>query len=424
MRQLRSGMRVTFGASGAWQLSDGTLDVNGAEISAPPEQQIFRGNGLVRGLRVAQPEWFASPVRGELPAGALQRAYQATVPWGAIQLGNAAYLSPFFEPADGGCGGRTLMWDSPRTLVGIRRPVPDSETDPTRLENGTVIRGAICGSGVLRATHLGVDAGPYVVATELAGRAPLGIVMANHGALGTNAGSVLEDVSVLTTGLKDQHSVLLDGQRKATVKDLWIWTLGGTHGLVMKSFDSTVQNLHCAGASADCLILKSDYITDHAGQASNDIVDGVFLHFLKRPGDTGGIYLDARWDSLTNLKLLNVHEQGLSYGIQGADSIFHSLRNVLIDHWTAEDMTGPCLQLTGSSNVRLEHFHCSQHPGLPPMPPALRSRPPVFIKGNLRIIYTQAVTNLPWLMSPLVWSVVVALPALFFLKRYRGSRAA
>lgn len=426
-QKLAPHTRIRFGAAGTWTLTSGTLDLGGTDISAPSGHRMFYGDGRVFGLRSAQPDWFASPVDGVLPREALQRAYEATIPWGTVRLSGAAYISPFFDPAASStCGGHTLLFDSPRTLVGVRRPVPDSEHVPTRLVNGSVIRGEICGRGALRAVHLGVDAGPFVVAHNFGGSAFFGIQITSEGRFGKVAGSALEDVSVLTTGAKDQHSVIFEGQRDLRVKDLWIWTRGGTHGLVIKSFNSTVENLHCSGASADCLILKSDYATDHAGQASNDSVTGVFLQPLARPGDTGGIVLDARWDSLRHLRLTDIHEQGLSYGISGLDSPFHRMIDVEIDRWSATGMLGPCLQLVGGSGLRVRDSLCTLSPQAAAGPEVVRSRPRLFAKPTLRILYTQATTDIPILASRYLYLAFAALAMLIGLawRLVRANRGA
>ena len=203
-----------------------------------------------------------------------------------------------------------------------------------------------------------MDEGPYTVDQDFAGHASYGIQLVKIGPLGTIQNTILEDLSILTTSLPNQHSVIVEGQRHPTLKDLWIWTLGGTHGLVVKSLDSIVDTIHCAGAASDCLILKSDYDTDRGGDASGTVVSNIDIHYLQKPGDTGGIQLEGRWDSLRHISLANIHETGLKYGIIGTDSVFHDLADATITNWSADDIHGPCLVLNGASHIDVAHFTC------------------------------------------------------------------
>lgn len=310
--------------------------------------------------QTTHPEDYGSKVGDAYPADALRKAYEATADGGTVLLGDAAYLSPFFDPTSpGGCGGHTLMLNRPVRIVGTHRPTPDSATTPGKLINGSIIRGEICSTAGLKLAHLGVDEGPEVTARDFGGHAFFGIQALHTGVLGSTGGARLEDVSVLTTGLADQHSVIVEGQRDLTIDGLWIWTTGGTHGLVVKSLNSVIHNFHCSGASSDCLILKADYITDRAGDASGSVVDGVEITSLQHDGDTGGIVLDARWDSLRNLELKNVHESGTKYGISAPDSLLHTLANVLVQNWTAEHLAGPCATIDGSRDLTVDHYRCS-----------------------------------------------------------------
>ena len=360
-RDARLPRKVIFhiSAKGSWTINGAALDLAGSTIDAQPDHLLFPFPSQIHGLITARPEWFAPPNEGIYPPSAIARAFQAVDRTGTILLADHTYISPFFDPfAPDTCAGQTLT--RPLTILGSHRPVPDDEHAPTRLLAGSILLGEVCGTAQLHLAHLGVDEGPYAVDHIFAGHAAYGIQLGNIGPLGSAQDTVLEDLSVLTTGLPGQHSVIVQGQRHPTLKDLWIWTLGGTHGLVLKSLDSRVDNIHCSGAASDCLILKSDYDTDHAGDASGTIVSNIFIHFLQRPGDTAGIQLEGKWDSLRHISLTNIHETGLNYGIAGNDSLFHHLADAQLTHWTAEDMRGPCLILNSGRYIRVTHFTCHQ----------------------------------------------------------------
>ena len=357
--QLSRSLSFHFTGSGSWQIDGETLDLVGSTVDAPQDHQVFGGSGHIEGLRSARPEWFARPVEGVYPASALALAFQAIDRTGTLLLAEHTYLSPFFDPYNTNtCTGNTVLIDQRLTILGSRRPMPDSDSAPTRLINGTIIRGEICSTGELHATNLGVDEGPYTVAHDFRGRAAYGIQVIKLGVLGSVQNTDLEHLSVLTMGLKDQHSVIVEGQKHTILKDLWIWTLGGAHGLVVKSLESVVDNIHCTGAFSDCLILKSDYDTDHAGDASGSVLNNVFIHSLQHPGDTAGVQLEGKWDSLRHVTLSNIHETGLNYGIVGNDSLLHGLSDVKITNWTATGMRGPCLRIHGGRNIEITHFEC------------------------------------------------------------------
>lgn len=389
-KALPSNLKIHFSPRGVLMMGRGVLDLSGSTIESTDDHQIFVGSGLVKGLHSARPEWFAQQVGDSYPESALRSAYLAVGKSGTIILGEHAYLSPFFDPASpGSCGGHSMPVNTSLALVGAKRPAPDSDTAPTRLLAGTIIRGEICGTGVLHASHLGVDEGPYVVSHDFGGKKSFGIQLASTGKRNGPQGTTIDDVAVLTNGMKDQHSVIIEGQRHAVVRNLWIWSRGGTHGLVLKSNESRIENFHCAGASANCLILKSDFATDHAGDASDAEVHGVFIHALSQPEDTGGIELEGRWDSLRRLNLSDIHEDNLSFGILASDSLLHSLSNVHITDWIAHHIGGPCLVLDGTENVVAEHFNCSILGRSPEPAFMLRGRAAVVRDGEVTCVGTE-----------------------------------
>jgi hypothetical protein len=150
----------------------------------------------------------------------------------------------------------------------VGRPQVDDALHPQRLVGGSVILGEVCGSAPLQAAHLGVDAGPLVVRDLYKGVKSNGIYLPNHGSFNPKRGTHLADVSVLTNDLDGQHSVLIEGEEEALLEGLWIWTPGGTHGLVLKSAHSVVRDFHCKGAASDCLLVKSDYKTTTSSRTS------------------------------------------------------------------------------------------------------------------------------------------------------------
>ena len=145
---------------------------------------------------------------------------------------------------------------------------------------------------------------------------------------------------MLTNDMAGQHSVLIEGEEGAVVDGLWVWAPGGTHGLILKSAHSTVRDYHCTGADADCLLVKSDYMTAANGRATDDVLEGIHIHSMNRAGDTGGISFDATWDSVSNIALRDVEEDGLSYGLSGSGSWFHRLKGVRVEGWTARGWWG------------------------------------------------------------------------------------
>lgn len=165
--------------------------------------------------------------------------------------------------------------------------------------------------------------------------------------------------SLLAAGFQNQHPVFINGQRNAHVNNLLKWTPGGDHGLVMRSLSSTVNDLHCKGAKFDCLILKSDDVTDHGGDASGNTVNGVSISFLKTPGGTGGIVLEGRWDRLSHPAPNNIHEDGLKQEITVIDLGLYHVEDVVIQNWTATNMTGSCQLMGGSVRVMANRFACS-----------------------------------------------------------------
>ena len=314
---------------------------------APPARLVAEVAGMGK-LKVARPEWFAAGTVGAdgrltYPAQALAGAYRATAPWGTILLGDASYVSPFYDPTKkDGCGGALVQYASPRKFVGVGRPGVDDERRPQRLVGGSVILGEVCGTAALQAAHLGVDVGPGVVRRVYGGVEANGIYLPSHGRFNPKRGTRLEDVSVLTNDMDGEHSVLIEGEEGAVVEGLWLWTPGGTHGLIVKSAHSVVRDFHCTGAMADCLLVKSDYMTAANGNATDDLFEGIHIHSLNKAGDTGGITFDATWDTVSGITFRGVEEDGLGYGFSGAGSWFHRLKGVRVDGWTARGMVGPC----------------------------------------------------------------------------------
>jgi hypothetical protein len=314
-------------------------------------------------LAEARPEWFAEAIVGAdgrktYPAEALAGAYRATAPWGTILLGDAVYVSPFTDLSGGGNGCGGVGYDTPRRFVGAGRPHVDDENSPRQLLGGTVIRGEICGGAPLQMAHLGVDAGPQVTRELYRGVKPNGIYLPNPGGFNPKRGTQLKDVSVLTNDADGEHSVLIEGEDGAIVDGLWIWTTGGTHGLIIKSAHTRVSHFHCKGASADCLLVKSDYRTDGDGYAADDRFEDVDIRYLAKPGDTGGIEMDARWDNIAGVVFDGVREDGLRYGFEGGGSWFYKLTGVAIQRWTAQQLSGPCTRFYHRSQVSVSDSSC------------------------------------------------------------------
>jgi hypothetical protein len=368
-------------------------------IFAPPRGMVAAAVSTTGGnLSMARPEWFAAAMVGAdgwktYPAEALAGAYRATAPWGTILLSDANYVSPFYDPAKpDGCGGASTQYASPRRFVGVGRPQVDDALHPQRLVGGSVILGEVCGSAPLQAAHLGVDAGPLVVRDLYKGVKSNGIYLPNHGSFNPKRGTHLADVSVLTNDLDGQHSVLIEGEEEALLEGLWIWTPGGTHGLVLKSAHSVVRDFHCKGAASDCLLVKSDYKTAANGFSSDDQLEDIHITGLAKPGDTGGIVLDARWDNVQRITLSNVYEDGTSFGFRGAGSWFYKLKGVTIEGWTARQITGPCMDFIYSADIRMTRSSCNGKPAAAVISPQrdLVSE----IKPSLRIAWTTLVTRL------------------------------
>ncbi len=332
------------------------LHFDGGSVEAPAEA-LFPDGSPVRGLAAARPEWFASSASGgtqsPLPANALAEAYAATEPWGAIYLQARQYVSPFSS-----CPPATLRFVSPRTLVGAGRPTPDNPTDPTRLQGGTILLGGIFGTAPLRLAHLGIDVGPAVSAGVLQGCQPAGVFIEqpDHTFV---SGDRLEDVSVLTTGAFNMHSVMIAGHDHTEVRGLWIWSLGGTHGLVMKSSDSLVDGLHCWGTVNDCLIVKSDYATDFLGRAVHDRIAHVEINPLHPDGGfVGGIILESRWDTVHSVELEDIQERGTQFGLTVLGSTFYRPHDITIRHWKADAVGSFCLYADRADNVAVSDLQC------------------------------------------------------------------
>jgi hypothetical protein len=314
-------------------------------------------------MATARPEWFARGAVGAdgrmvYPAEALAGAYRATAVWGTILLSNASYVSPFYAPAKrDGCGGAMTPYVTPRRFVGVGRPGVDDAVHPQRLEGGaggaSVILGEVCGSAVLQAAHLGVDVGPGMVREVYGGVKANGIYLPSHGGHNPKRGTRLEDVAVLTTDMANEHSVLIEGEEGAVVDGLWVWSTGGTHGLIVKSAHMVVRDYHCKGAEADCLLVKSDYMTAGNGNATDDRFEGIEISALSTPGDTGGITLDATWDSVARITFDGVRENGLKDGFEGAGSWFHTLKDVRIERWMAQGIEGRCAAFVHSSRITM-----------------------------------------------------------------------
>jgi hypothetical protein len=389
---LPQGITLRFKDGGGWIVNGQPLTVGSGIVEGPISRQIFGGTGQILGLRNARPEWFV-PQATIYPAAALAAAYRATVLWGTVLLNDATYVSPFYDASkQDSCNGAVAPYVSPRRFLGVSRPDVDDESKPTELVGGTIIRGEICGSAPLQAAHLGVDAGPLVVKTLYKGVKSNGIYLPNHGSFNPKRGTHLADVSVLTNDLDGEHSVLIEGEEEALLEGLWIWTPGGTHGLVLKSAHSVVRDFHCKGASSDCLLVKSDYKTAANGLASDDRLDDIHISYLAKPGDTGGIVMDARWDSVQRIALSNVYEDGTSFGFRGAGSWFYKLKDLTIEGWTGSQITGPCMEFIYSSDIRMVRSSCNGKPATAVISP---QRDWVGeIKPHLRIAWTTLVTRL------------------------------
>jgi hypothetical protein len=351
-----AGIVLRFEPGGEWTVNGATLTVGSGVVEAPESGKIFAGSGAIEGLSVARPEWFVSQQAAEYPPEAMAAAYRTTMRWGTILLRAAAYDSPFYSPA--GCAAAMTPYTSPRQIVGVGRSAVDDEQRPQALVGGSIIRGEICGSAPLAAEHLGVDAGSKVVESLYGGHKSDGVFLYQHGRFNPKYGTKLTDVSVLTNDSPTEHSVLVEGEERALIAGLWIWTPGGTHGLVLKSAHSKVSDFHCKGASSDCLLVKSDYRTAANGLAEDDRLDGITISDLAKPGDTGGIVLDARWDDVSRISFRNVQEDGLSYGFQGEGSWFYKLKGVTVSDWTARELTGPCSEFRHNEAVQMVRVQC------------------------------------------------------------------
>lgn len=357
---LPRSMHLRFAPGSTLRVSGGVLHFDGGAVEAPPSEAIFPAADSVRGLAAARPEWFAptdsAAAQGPIPASALAQAYEATEEWGTVYLQAREYVSPF-----SGCPPATLRYLSPRTLVGAGRPVPDDLTEPTHLQNGTVLLGGIAGTAPIRLAHLGIDAGPRASVDVLHGCQPPGVFIEqpNHQFV---SGDRLEDVSVLTTGAFNMHSVMIAGHQGAEVRDLWIWTLGGTHGLVMKSSHSVVDGLHCWGAVSDCLIVKSDYATDFLGRADHDRIAHVEIHPLRPGGYVGGIVVESRWDTVHSIDIDDVDETGTEYGLTVLGSTFYRPHDITVSHWKADAVSAFCLYADRADRITVSDLHCRLRP--------------------------------------------------------------
>lgn len=357
--QLPRTVHLRFAPGSALHIAGGVLGFAGGSVEAPDRTPIFPDGDRVRGLAAGRPEWFAkAPGQDQAPAPAadLAAAYAATEPWGTVYLRKRTYLSPFTN-----CSSDFPRYLSPRTLVGAGRPSPDDPIHPNHLQGGTSLLGGIFGTAPIRLAHLGVDAGPDVSTHLLHGCREPAIFIEQPGHEFVS-GDRLEDVSVLTTDAFNMHSVMIAGHREAVVRGLWIWTLGGTHGLVMKSSHSEVDGLHCWGAVSDCLILKSDYATDFLGRAVQDRIAHVDIHPLQPGGSVGGIVVDSRWDTVHALELEDISETGTHFGIVLLGSSFFRPREIAISRWNADAVTGTCLFSYKADAVRVSDFHCSLKP--------------------------------------------------------------
>jgi hypothetical protein len=389
---LPQGISLRFVKDGGWIVNGQPLTVGSGVVEGPTSRQIFGGTSQILGLRNARPEWFVPPAV-IYPAEALAAAFRSTLPWGTILLNNATYVSPFYDASkQDSCGAAMSPYTSPRRFLGIERPHVDDENKPTQLVGGTIIRGEICGNAPLQVAHLGVDAGPLVAQSLYKGVKSNGIYLPNHGSFNPKHGTHLADVSVLTNDLDGEHSVLIEGEENALIEGLWIWTPGGTHGLVLKSAHTVVRDFHCKGALADCLLLKSDYKTAANGFASDDQLDDIHISDLVKLGDTGGIVMDARWDNVLRITMTNVHENGTSFGFRAAGSWFYELKDVTINGWTGSEITGPCMWFVYSSDIRVTRSFCNGKPAEAVVSPQRVSISE--IKPTLRIAWTTLVTRL------------------------------
>ncbi len=355
--QLPGSMHLHFQPGSTLRISEGVLHFAGASVEAPAREGIFPNGERVRELSAARPEWFASlPQQDPLPATALAAAYEATEPWGTIYLQPRRYVSPF-----SGCPPASVSYLSPRTLVGAGRPLPDDPGRPTHLEGGTILVGGLVGTGPVRLARLGIDVGPQASAQLLHGCRPPAVFIEqpSHQFV---SGDRLQDVSVLTSGAPDMHSVMIAGHQNTDIRDLWIWTLGGTHGLVMKSSQSVVDGLHCRGAGSDCLIIKSDYETDFLGRATEDRISHVDIQPLQPGEAVGGIVVDSRWDTVHSLRIEDVHETGTYFGLAMVGSSFFRPRNISVAHWTADLVTGECLYALQADHVQITDLRCGLQP--------------------------------------------------------------
>ncbi len=386
---LPAAMHLHFAPGSSLAVTGGVLHFDNASVEAPPDEPLFPDPDRIRDLSAARPEWFAQAGErsGPVPASALAQAYEATVPWGTIYLQDRQYLSPFHA-----CPGSSLRFDSPRLLVGSGRPVPDDPGAPTHLQNGTTLLGGITGTAPLRLAHLGIDAGPQVAAQVLRGCEPPGIFIEQPGRTFVS-GDRLEDVSVLTTGLPNMHSVMFAGHRDTQIKDLWIWTLGGTHGLVMKSENSVVDGLHCRGALSDCLIVKSDYATSFLGRAVHDHISHVDIRPLRPGGYVGGIAVESRWDTVRDLEMDDIHQSGSRFAIVLLGSTFYRPRGITIRHWTADDVTGTCLFSDKADGTAVSDFRCNLLPLAQAGAVLLHSRNISLRQGTVRCTGTPALCN-------------------------------
>jgi hypothetical protein len=371
---LPANIDLEFRDSGLWTINGKPLTLSGT-LTGPANSQIFAGTAPVLGLHIARPEWFVPTAAypQDLPPEALRRAYESTVPGATILLNASAYISPFFDPQRGDCGGATTVLKTPRIFAGTTRPSIDSESNPTQLLAGTILRGEICGSTNIELHHLGVDVGARTAAQLFQGHKSFGIAILQTRAPNQAQRSVLEDVAVLSNNVADQHSAIFEGLDHLDIDHLWIWAPGGVHGLVLKSTNVTVHDFHCTGASNDCLIVKSDWATDAFGYSDNVSLDSVDIHAMQHPGDTGGIVLIAERDNVTRLSLTNVSEQGTAYGITQAASHFYSLRNLTLAHWTAAISSRDCLVLDRARYVDISSFRCTVVPA--PTPIAVNDHP-------------------------------------------------
>ena len=166
------------------------------------------------------------------------------------------------------------------SIIGAARPELDSQTAPTTLQNGSVIKGRLNFHSTrtnITLENLGIDSGSVVCAAQYGGADSSALEFYNMGQSATPPATgikVKNCIALCKSYGAAGHGMLFENLLNPQVSD--VWSYFGLHGVIFKTIGLTATGVHSFGHSMDCIYFKDDsYARCYGNTLSNAVVGNV-----------------------------------------------------------------------------------------------------------------------------------------------------